>query len=77
MGRKENTKKEKALPVGAMETIALGSQGLKVSKLGYGCMGLTTAYGAKMPDEEIVALLEKVYEAGVTFWDTASIYAVS
>ena len=59
-----------------METIALGSQGLKVSKLGYGCMGLTTAYGAKLPDEDIVAMLEKVYEQGVTFWDTASIYAV-
>ena len=55
-------------------TIALGSQGLQVSKLGYGCMGLTTAYGTKLPDEEIVSLLEKVYEQGITFWDTANLY---
>jgi aryl-alcohol dehydrogenase-like predicted oxidoreductase len=56
-------------------TIALGSQGLQVSKLGYGCMGLTTAYGSKLPDEDIVSLLEKVYEQGITFWDTANVYA--
>lgn len=56
------------------ETIALGTQGLEVSKLGYGCMGLTTAYGSKLPDDEIVSLLEKVYEQGVTFWDTANLY---
>lgn len=54
--------------------VALGSQGLKVSKLGYGCMGLTTAYGSKLPDKEIVQLLHKVYEQGVTFWDTANLY---
>lgn len=54
--------------------LALGSQGLTVSKLGYGCMGLTTAYGTKLPDGEIVTMLEKVYEQGVTFWDTANIY---
>lgn len=54
--------------------IALGSQGLVVSKLGYGCMGLTTAYGTKLPDEEIVSMLEKVYDQGVTFWDTANLY---
>lgn len=55
-------------------TIALGSQGLQVSKLGYGCMGLTTAYGTKLPDEEIVSLLETVYKHGITFWDTANLY---
>ena len=39
-------------------------------------MDLTTAYGAKLPDEDIIAMLEKVYEQGVTFWDTGSIYAL-
>lgn len=58
-----------------LEKIALGTQGLTVTKLGYGCMGLTTAYGTKLPDEEIVSMLEKVYENGVNFWDTANIYA--
>jgi aryl-alcohol dehydrogenase-like predicted oxidoreductase len=57
-----------------MEKVKLGSQGLQVSKLGFGCMGLTTAYGNKLPDEEIVSLLKKVYEQGVSFWDTASLY---
>ena len=54
--------------------IALGSQGLHVSKIGFGCMGLTTAYGSKMPDDDICQLLEKVYEQGVNFWDTANLY---
>eukprot|EP00178_Gracilaria_changii_P027296 TRINITY_DN85_c0_g2_i1.p1 TRINITY_DN85_c0_g2~~TRINITY_DN85_c0_g2_i1.p1 ORF type:complete len:366 (-),score=81.22 TRINITY_DN85_c0_g2_i1:5516-6613(-) len=57
-----------------MDKIALGSQGLQVSKLGFGCMGLTTAYGAKLPDDQIIALLQKAADLGVTFWDTANLY---
>lgn len=57
-----------------MNTIALGSEGLTVSKLGFGCMGLTTAYGTKIPDDQIIALLEKTHELGITLWDTANIY---
>ncbi|CDF35760.1 unnamed protein product [Chondrus crispus] len=57
-----------------MRTIALGSQGLVISKIGYGCMGLTTAYGTKLPDDDIVALLEKTHELGITLWDTANLY---
>ena len=57
-----------------MKTVKLGSQGLEVSELGYGCMGLTTAYGPKKSDDEIVKLLKKVYECGVNFWDTANLY---
>ena len=58
----------------SLPKIALGSQGLQVSKLGYGCMGLTTAYGTKLQDDAIVEMLEKVYGQGVTFWDTANLY---
>lgn len=58
----------------SLPKIKLGSQGLEFTELGYGCMGLTTAYGKKIPDEDIVAMLEKVYEEGVNFWDTANIY---
>jgi len=58
-----------------MGSVALGTQGLTVSRLGFGCMGLTTAYGPKMPDDEILSLLDKVYENGVTLWDTANLYA--
>lgn len=46
-----------------------------VSTMGYGCMGLTTAYGTKLPDDEIISLLEKVHAKGITLWDTANIYA--
>lgn len=52
----------------------LGSQGLEVSRLGFGCMGLTTAYGGKINDADITGLLHKSYEAGINFWDTANIY---
>lgn len=57
-----------------MKTIALGSQGLKVSELGFGCMGLTSFYGEKLPDDDIVDMLKSVAERGVTFWDTANVY---
>jgi len=57
-----------------MRTVALGTQGLEVSELGYGCMGLTSFYGAKLPDDAVVAMLKKVLENGVNFWDTANVY---
>lgn len=57
-----------------MKTIPLGSQGLQVSELGYGCMGLTSFYGDKLPDDDIVNLLKEVYKHGITMWDTANVY---
>lgn len=57
-----------------MKQIALGSQGLKVSEIGYGCMGLTSFYGDKVPDSGIVEILNKSYQLGVTMWDTANVY---
>eukprot|EP00934_Nitzschia_sp_Nitz4_P006229 Nitzschia sp. Nitz4//scaffold20_size174350//5335//6417//NITZ4_002074-RA/size174350-processed-gene-0.80-mRNA-1//-1//CDS//3329541725//6219//frame0 len=54
--------------------ISLGSQGLKVTQMGYGCMGLTTAYGSKLPDQAISDILGKVYANGINFWDTANLY---
>lgn len=57
-----------------MKAIKLGSQGFTVSELGYGCMGLTSFYGAKLPDDEIISFLQKVYAKGVNFWDTANVY---
>lgn len=42
---------------------------------GYGCMGLTAFYGAALPEEQGVAVLEKAYSLGVTHFDTAEIYA--
>lgn len=54
-------------------TRALGSQGLEVSALGLGCMGMSHAYGE--PDEaESVATLHRAIELGCTFFDTAELY---
>jgi len=52
---------------------ALGRQGLEVSSLGLGCMGMSMAYGAA--DElESIATLHRALELGVTFLDTAEVY---
>ncbi len=51
----------------------LGTQGLVVSELGLGCMGMTWAYGAADP-AEAEATLRRALELGVTFFDTAEIY---
>ncbi|MFH8485098.1 aldo/keto reductase [Streptomyces longisporoflavus] len=56
-----------------MQQRTLGSQGLEVSAIGYGAMGLTMAYG---PTDEGagVAALRRAHELGVTFYDTAEMY---
>jgi aryl-alcohol dehydrogenase-like predicted oxidoreductase len=52
----------------------LGSQGLSVSALGLGCMGMTsTIYGA-VDEAEAVATLHRAMELGVTLFDTAEVY---
>ncbi|CAH9074828.1 unnamed protein product [Cuscuta europaea] len=54
--------------------VKLGSQGLEVSKLGYGCMGLTGIYNNPIPEEEGIAIMRENFSKGVTFFDTADIY---
>ncbi|MCO4294018.1 aldo/keto reductase [Solitalea sp. MAHUQ-68] len=56
-----------------MKTKALGSQGLTASELGLGCMGMSEFYGAK-DDETSLKTLQRAYDLGVTFWDTADMY---
>jgi aryl-alcohol dehydrogenase-like predicted oxidoreductase len=51
----------------------LGSQGLVVSELGLGCMGMSQFYGPR-DDAESTATLERAIELGVDFFDTADIY---
>jgi aryl-alcohol dehydrogenase-like predicted oxidoreductase len=51
----------------------LGSQGLVVSELGLGCMSMSWAYGAAN-DQESLAALDRAFELGVTFFDTAEAY---
>jgi aryl-alcohol dehydrogenase-like predicted oxidoreductase len=52
---------------------ALGRQGLRVSCLGLGCMGMSQSYGA-FDDTESIATLHHALELGVTFLDTAEVY---
>ncbi|MFF4276449.1 aldo/keto reductase [Streptomyces sp. NPDC001536] len=58
-----------------MQQRTLGSQGLTVSALGYGAMGLTMAYGPG-DEQEGVAAIQRAHELGVTFIDTAELYGL-
>ena len=57
-----------------METRKLGNSGLEVSALGLGCMGMSFGY-TPIPDKgEMIALIRKAVEMGITFFDTAQVY---
>jgi aryl-alcohol dehydrogenase-like predicted oxidoreductase len=56
-----------------MQKRTLGN-GLEVSALGLGCMGMSFAYGIAPDTREMVSLLHAAVERGVTFFDTAEIY---
>ena len=56
-----------------MKKRKLGSQGLVVSELGLGCMGMSQFYGPR-DDAESTATLERAIELGLDFFDTADIY---
>lgn len=49
-------------------------QGLEVSAIGFGCMGLNFGYGTVVKKEDGVALIRKAFDEGVTFFDTAEVY---
>src|SRR5260221_14716548 len=51
----------------------LGTQGLQVSGIGLGCMGMTYAYGTP-DDQESIATIHRAIELGCTFLDTAEVY---
>ncbi|GJN20675.1 hypothetical protein PR202_gb08078 [Eleusine coracana subsp. coracana] len=57
-----------------MPRLKLGSQGLEVSKLGFGCMGLTGVYNGPVPEEAGITIIKHAFEAGITFFDTADAY---
>lgn len=57
-----------------METRKLGTQGLEVSTLGLGCMGLNFGYGQVTDKKDAIKLIRKAYESGITFFDTAEVY---
>ena len=57
----------------AMEMRKLGSQGLEVSALGLGCMGMSEFYEGR-DDAESEATINRALDLGVTFLDTADMY---
>ncbi len=56
-----------------MNTIALGNQGLKVPRLGLGCMGMSEFYSGR-DEKESLATLDLALELGINFLDTADMY---
>ena len=52
----------------------LGNSNLEVSAIGLGCMGMSFSYGPPANKQEMISLLRKAVERGVTFFDTAEVY---
>lgn len=52
----------------------LGTQGLTVSELGFGCMGMSQSYGPAGERKDLIALLRAAVDRGITFFDTAEVY---
>jgi aryl-alcohol dehydrogenase-like predicted oxidoreductase len=57
-----------------MQKRKLGKSGLEVSAIGLGCMGMSFSYGPPKDKQEMISLLRKAVELGITFFDTAEVY---
>lgn len=57
-----------------MQQRTLGTNGLNVSALGFGCMGMSHGYGPPGETGEMVALTRAAVDRGITFFDTAELY---
>ncbi len=57
-----------------MQKRKLGNSGLEVSTLGLGCMGMSFGLGPAADKKEMITLIRKAVEKGITFFDTAEVY---
>jgi aryl-alcohol dehydrogenase-like predicted oxidoreductase len=58
----------------SMQHRTLGTNGLEVSALGFGCMGISQSYGRPLSRADGIAIIRAAVEGGVTFFDTAEVY---
>ena len=56
-----------------MQTVPVGSTGLRSSEIGLGCMGMSEFYGER-DDAQSLRTLERAFELGVTHYDTSNVY---
>ena len=57
-----------------MQKRTLGTGGLEVSALGFGCMGISFGYGQPTSREDGIGIIRAAVDTGVTFFDTAEVY---
>jgi aryl-alcohol dehydrogenase-like predicted oxidoreductase len=57
-----------------MQKRTLGTAGLEVSAIGFGCMGISFSYGPATSREDGIAIVRAAVDRGVTFFDTAEAY---
>ena len=62
------------LTISKIQTRKLGNNGLEVSAIGLGCMGMSFGYGPPADKREMIKLIHAAVEQGVTFFDTAEVY---
>ncbi|RDX77964.1 putative aldo-keto reductase 1, partial [Mucuna pruriens] len=55
----------------------LGTHGFEVSKLGFGCMGLSTLYNDPLPKQDAISIIKYAFSKGITFFDTSDVYGAS
>jgi aryl-alcohol dehydrogenase-like predicted oxidoreductase len=60
-----------------MQQRQLGRAGLQVSALGLGCMGMSANYGSVTGRTDMISLIRRAVDLGVTFFDTAEAYGRS
>lgn len=57
-----------------MQKRKLGNSNLEVSAIGLGCMGMSFGYGPPKGKQEMISVIRRAFERGVTFYDTAEVY---